>query len=52
MMTGMGAGSTLGAVMPMLFGDVSLFDGWSVLGTFTGGIIGIWLGYKVGKALE
>lgn len=51
-MIGMGVGSTVGALVPMLFGDSSFFDGWSVLGTTVGGIIGIWLGYKIGKALS
>lgn len=51
-MIGMGVGSTLGAVVPMLFGDASLLDGWSILGVLVGGMVGIWLGYKIGKALS
>lgn len=51
-MIGMGVGSTVGALVPMLFGDASLLDGWSILGTLVGGILGIWAGYKIGKALS
>ena len=51
-MIGMGVGSTLGAFVPMLFGDASFLDGWSILSTFVGGMVGIWLGYKAGKALS
>lgn len=42
-------GATIGGTVPMLFGDYSLLDGWGILGTFIGGIIGIILGVKIGK---
>ena len=43
-----GIGGTIGAYLPMLFGDSGL-GGWSVLGAFVGGIIGIWIGFKVSQ---
>jgi len=42
-------GATIGGTVPMLFGDYSLLDGWGILGTFIGGIVGIILGVKIGK---
>jgi hypothetical protein len=45
-------GSLVGSLVPMWFGDANWFDGWSILGTFIGGILGIWLGVKVGRALS
>jgi hypothetical protein len=43
-MLGMVAGSIAGGYLPSLFG----FDGLmiSLLGSYIGGIIGIWIGYK------
>lgn len=38
-------GGTIGAYIPMLFGDSGL-GGWSVLGAFVGGLIGIYAGFK------
>lgn len=34
----------LGGYIPVLFGDTDMMDGWSILGGFVGGIVGIWLG--------
>lgn len=48
----MGVGSAAGAFLPVLLGDASLLDGWSILGTLVGGLAGVWLGYKVGRALK
>jgi hypothetical protein len=42
-------GATVGGVVPMLFGDYSLLDGWGVLGAFIGGVVGIIVGVKIGK---
>lgn len=44
-------GTILGGLVPALFGDSSLFDGWSILGSVIGGILGIWVGAKVNKLL-
>jgi hypothetical protein len=43
-MLGMAIGSVAGGYLPALFG----YDGLmvSLLGSFIGGIIGIWIGYK------
>lgn len=38
-----------GAYVPVLFGDNDMLGGWSILGGFVGGIVGIWLGAKAGK---
>jgi hypothetical protein len=42
---------TLGSYVPVLFGAGTLLDGWSILGGFVGGILGIWLGAVVSKRL-
>ena len=44
-------GTILGGLVPALFGDSSFFDGWSILGSVIGGILGIWVGAKVNKLL-
>jgi hypothetical protein len=45
-----GVGMTLGSLIPMLWnGD--LLGGVSILLGFVGGIVGIWLGVKIGNAL-
>ncbi len=41
-----GVGGTVGGYIPVLFG-ASGFGGWSVLGAFVGGIVGIWIGFKI-----
>lgn len=38
-----------GAYVPMLLGDTDMLSGWTVLGGFIGGIIGIWFGVIVLK---
>jgi len=45
-----GVGMTLGSMVPMLWnGD--LLGGMSILLGLVGGIIGVWLGVKIGNAL-
>ena len=45
-----GVGMTLGSMIPMLWnGD--LLGGMSILLGLVGGIVGIWLGVKIGNAL-
>jgi len=39
----------IGGYVPVLFGDNNLFDAWSVLGGFIGGMFGIWLGAYFAK---
>lgn len=39
-----GFGSTVGGYVPMLFG-VDAFSGWSLLGAFAGGLLGIYTGF-------
>ncbi|MDO8266094.1 MAG: hypothetical protein Q7T41_04100 [Candidatus Saccharibacteria bacterium] len=34
-------GGGIGGYLPVLFGDSSMFSGWSVLGSTVGGILGI-----------
>lgn len=41
--------SAVGAYVPVLFGDGDLLSGWSMLGSFVGGIFGIWLAVWVSK---
>lgn len=40
-------GSTIGGFIPALWGDFSLFSGAGIIGSFIGGIIGIWVGYVI-----
>lgn len=45
-----GVGMTLGSMIPMLWnGD--LLGGVSILLGLVGGIVGVWLGVKIGNAL-
>ena len=46
-MFGAVVGMTAGGLVPMLFGDNNLLDGWGILGGLIGGFVGIWLAYKV-----
>ncbi len=39
-------GSTIGAYIPNLWGD-SVLSGWSILLTAVGGLLGVWVGYKL-----
>lgn len=41
-------GSTIGGFIPTLWGD-SFFSMWSVILTAVGGLIGIYLGFKLGN---
>lgn len=41
----------VGSYVPVLFGDTNFLDGWSILGGFVGGMIGIWLGVIASKRL-
>lgn len=45
-----GIGMTVGGSIPMLWGD-DLFSGWSMLLAFVGGMVGIWLGVKLGNSI-
>ncbi len=44
-------GSTLGSYIPSIWGD-SIFSFSSIIGSFIGGILGIWLGYKISQTLS
>lgn len=44
-------GGIAGAYFPMLFGDNDIFSVWSILGGMVGGLVGIWLGYKLAQRL-
>lgn len=46
---GMIVGSTVGAYLPMLWGENALFSFSSVMFTFIGGIAGIWGGLWLSK---
>lgn len=41
-----GVGGTIGGYVPVLFG-ASGFGGWSILGAFIGGLVGIYAGVKL-----
>ena len=43
-----GVGGTVGGYLPVLLGAGSL-SGWSLLGGFVGGTVGIWIGYKLSE---
>jgi polyferredoxin len=47
---GLFIGSSAGSFLPTLFGQ-GIFSGWSILWSTVGGILGIWVGYKLGEAL-
>jgi uncharacterized membrane protein YeaQ/YmgE (transglycosylase-associated protein family) len=49
---GMGVGSTIGALLPQLWGDKDLLGGMSILLGLVGGIVGIWLAVKLSKQLS
>jgi hypothetical protein len=40
---------TLGAFIPYLWGDTNFLSGWSILFSALAGLLGIWVGYKIGK---
>ena len=41
-----GVGGAIGSYIPVIFG-ASGFGGWSVLGAFVGGLVGIYVGVKM-----
>lgn len=41
-----GVGGFIGGYLPTLFGADSL-SGWSLFGGFAGGLLGVWIGYKL-----
>lgn len=43
---GMGIGSTVGSLIPALWGDAALISLSSILLSAAGGILGIWAGFK------
>ncbi len=45
-MIGFVVGSTLGGMVPLLWGD-SAFSMTSILLSAVGGVIGIWVGYRI-----
>ncbi len=45
-------GMTLGACVPMLWGDTDIFSGMSILLGMVGGFAGIWLAVWVSKQLS
>lgn len=47
---GMFLGSTIGSYMPILWGG-SLFSITSILWSVIGGLVGIWIGYRISKYL-
>jgi len=48
----MTVGSALGGIIPWLLGDQDMLSGWVFVGSFIGGIVGIWLGVKLSRALR
>ncbi len=50
-MIGVTVGSTIGALLPQLWGDKDLFSGMSIMLGFVGGLIGIWAGVKLSQLL-
>lgn len=49
---GMGIGSTLGALLPQLWGDNDFLSPVSILLSLVFGIVGIWLGHKTAQQLS
>jgi hypothetical protein len=43
-----GLGGTIGGYIPVILG-ASGFSGWSILGAFIGGLVGIYAGFKIGE---
>lgn len=44
--------STVGAYIPVLLGSHDILSGWSILGGFVGGIVGVWLAVWVYKRYD
>ncbi|HSX47950.1 MAG TPA: hypothetical protein VLF41_00355 [Candidatus Nanoarchaeia archaeon] len=47
---GMTLGSTVGSILPTVFG-AGWLSPWSILTSAVGGILGIWLGFKLYQAI-
>ncbi len=43
---GMVVGSGIGGYIPSLFG-AGIFSGWAIFGTLAGGVLGMWIGYRM-----
>lgn len=43
--------SIIGGYIPVILGS-SFFSPWSMLGNGVGGLVGIWIGLKVGTAIN
>ncbi len=39
----------IGGYLPALLGDRSLFSGWAILGSTVGGLVGVYVAYKLSK---
>lgn len=50
-MFGAVVGGLVGAYVPALFGDDNMLGGWSILMSFVGGIVGIWLGVVISRRI-
>jgi hypothetical protein len=50
--TGALAGGIAGAYIPVLWGDKDMFSGMSILFSTIGGVIGIFLGYKLAQRIS
>ena len=48
---GLFVGSTAGGFVPSLWGD-NFLSLWSVVFSAVGGVVGIWLGFKLGENLD
>lgn len=40
-----------GGYLPLLFGSMEDMVGWSILGSTIGGLLGIWIGVKLYRAI-
>ena len=49
---GAGAGGFIGGYVPVLLWNADALDALSLLGGFIGTLLGLWVGYRIGKALE
>ncbi len=43
--------SFIGGYIPVFFGN-SLFSMWSIVANAVGGIIGIWIGFKIARLIK
>lgn len=48
---GAAIGGIIGAYVPFLWGDTDFFSGWSILLATVGGIVGIWVGFKLAQRI-